>query len=186
MTPPAQPAAQPAALASDRRFHCTPGGAIAAGRRTLAWLLLGLCAAMLLAAVLVWIADRKLPAVLCLGVAFVLWTTWRMSGDLDLLWLEIEPERLTLQMRRQRLRLPLLAPRVRRLEEAEAAHAARLASNGLLVAGTGGFDSHLLGEFNLHATDLAHGVLVETGDSRVVVTPDDPEGFITAFHGIVG
>jgi len=164
------------------RFPCTTSGVLANGRRTLAWLLLGLCAAMLATAVLVFIADRRLPALLCLAVAFVLWTTWRMSGDLDLLWLEIEPTHLTLQMRSQRLRLPLLAPHARRLDEAEAAHVAQLASNGLLVAGTGGFDSHRLGEFNLHATNLANSVLVETGDSRVVVTPDDPEGFIAAFR----
>lgn len=165
------------------RFECTTGGAIAAGRRTLARLLLGLCAAMVVAGVLVWVSDRTFPALLCLGVAFVLWTTWHMSGDLDLLWLELERDLLTLQMRRQRLPLPLLAPRARRLDDAERAHIARLASNGLLLAGTGGFDSHLLGEFNLHATDLANAVLVDTGDSRVVVTPDDPAAFLRALRG---
>jgi hypothetical protein len=165
------------------RFECTIGGAIAAGRRTLARLLLGLCAAMAVTGVLVWIADRKVPALLCLGVAFVLWTIWRMSGDLDLFWLELEREALTIQMRRQRLRLPLLAPRARLLDEAERAHIARLASNGLLLAGTGGFDSHLLGEFNLHASNLDNAVLVDTGDSRVVVTPDDAAAFLRAMGG---
>jgi hypothetical protein len=85
-------------------------------------------------------------------------------------------------MRSRRLRLPLLAPRIRVLDAAERAHTERLASNGLLVAGTGGFDSHLLGEFNLHASNLDNGVLVDTGDSRVVVTPDDPAGFMAAFR----
>ncbi|MCZ6726296.1 MAG: PH domain-containing protein [Acidobacteria bacterium] len=162
------------------RFECTAGGLIATGQRTLARLLLGLSAFMVVSGVLVWVSDRLFPALLCLGVAFVLWTTWRMSGDLDLLWLELEHDSLTLQMRRQRLPLPLLAPRARRLDEAERAHIAKLASNGLLLAGTGGFDSHLLGEFNLHATDLANAVLVDTGDSRVVVTPDDPAAFLLA------
>jgi len=166
------------------RFDCTTSGAIAKGHRTLAWLLLGLAAAMVVAAILVFIADRKLPALLCLAVAFVLWTTWRMSGDLDLIWLEIEHDQLTVQMRTRRLALPLLAPKIRVLDSEERAHAERLASNGLLVAGTGGFDSHLLGEFNLHATDLDNAVLVDTGDSRVLVTPDDPESFIATFHQV--
>lgn len=164
------------------RFPCTPRGAVAAGHRTLAWLLLGLAAVMVVVGVLVFIADRLLPSLLCLAIAFALWTTWRMSGDLDLVWLEVERDRLTVQMKSQRLHLPLLAPTVRALDAAEREHTERLASNGLLVAGTGGFDSHLLGEFNLHATDLDNAVLVETGDTRVVVTPDDPEGFITAFR----
>ena len=164
------------------RFPCTARGAVAAGHRTLAWLLLGLAAGMVVAAILVFINERPMPALLCLAVAFVLGTIWRMSGDLDLLWLEVEPDRLTVQMKSQRLRLPLLAPKVRILDAAERAHAERLASNGLLVAGTGGFDSHLLGEFNLHASDLDNAVLVETGDSRVVVTPDDPAGFVAAFR----
>lgn len=164
-----------------KKFFCTTGGAIAAGRRTLARLLVGLAVAMLAIAVPVWMADRKLPALLCVGIALVLWTTWRMSGDLDLFWIELTADHLTVQMRRQRLVLPLLAPRMRRLNEAERSHIERLASNGMLTAGTGGFDSHLLGEFNLHATDVGNAVLVDTGDSRVVLTPDEPEAFIQAF-----
>ncbi len=163
-----------------RRFDCTAAGAIGAGKRTLARLLLGLCLAMVAVAVFVWIGDRKLPALLCLAVALVLWTAWRMSGDLDLLWLEVARDRLIIQLRRQRVDLPLLAPRGRRLDGEERAHVERLASRGLMVAGTGGFDSHRLGEFNLYATDLEHAVIVETGDSRVVVTPDDPDSFLDA------
>ena len=168
------------------RFECTTGGVIASGQRTLARLLLGLSALMIVGGILVWMSDRLFPALLCLSVAFVLWTTWRMSGDLDLLWLEVERDWLTIQMRRQRLPLPLLAPRSRRLDEAERSHIAGLTSNGLLRAGTGGFDSHLLGEFNLHATDLENAVLVDTGDSRVVVTPDDPAAFLRALGGDSG
>lgn len=171
----------PAVMAeSHQRFDCTPAGAIGAGKRTLARLLLGLCLAMVVVAVVVWVGDRKLPALLCLGVAFVLWTAWRMSGDLDLMWIDVARDRLVIQLRRQRVDLPLLAPRARRLDDEESSHVERLASRGLMVAGTGGFDSHLLGEFNLYATDLAHAVMVDTGDSRVVVTPDDPDGFVTA------
>lgn len=165
---------------ASRRFECTAGGAIAAGRRTLARLLVSLAVGMVGVALAVWAADRKLPALLCLAVAFALWTTWRMSGDLDLLWLELTPDALTLQLRRQRLRLPLLAPTARTLDDAERRHVARLASHGPLVAGTGGFDSHLLGEFNLYATDISRAVLVDTGDGRVVVTPDEPAEFLRA------
>ena len=167
--------------ASERsRFECTTSGVIAAGRRTLARVLLGLCLAMTAGAILVWIGDRKLPALLCLAVSLVLFTTWRMSGDLDVLWLELDRDHLAIQMRHQRLRLPLLAPKARRLNADERAHATSLASNGLLVMSTGGFDSHLLGEFNLHASNLDNAVLVDTGDSRVVVTPDDADGFLSA------
>jgi Bacterial PH domain len=173
----------PDATRSSLRFACTTGGAIAAGRRTLARLLLGTAAGMAAVAVAVWVADRKIPALLCLAVAFALWTTWRMSGDLDLQWLDLAPDALTLQLRRQRLRLPLLAPSARPLDETERAHVARLASHGPLVAGTGGFDSHILGEFNLYATDLDRAVFVDTGDGRVVVTPDDPAAFVRAVGG---
>jgi hypothetical protein len=165
------------------RFACTAAGVIAGGRRILARLLLSVAAAMVVIGVAVWVADRKLPALLCLVVAFALWTIWRMSGDLDLQWLDLAPDALTLQLRRQRLRLPLLAPTARPLDAAERDHVARLASHGPLVAGTGGFDSHLLGEFNLYATDLDRAILVDTGDGRVVVTPDDPAAFLRALAG---
>ncbi len=169
---------------SAQRFDCSVAGEIARGRRTLAGLLLGLSLAMVALAVPVWMAERRMPALLCVGVAFVLWTAWRMSGDLDLFWIELDRDRLALQMRRQRLDLPLLAPRGRRLDEEERAHVARLASRGMVVAGTGGFDSHRLGEFNLYASDLSHAVLLDTGDSRLVVTPDDPDGFLAALESL--
>jgi hypothetical protein len=101
-----------------------------------------------------------------------------MSGDLDPLWLEIEPERLVLQLRRKRLVVPLLAPQARLLTPEEIRHLERLASRGMLVAGTGGFDSHVLGEFNLYASSLARPVLLDSGESRLVVTPDDTQGFV--------
>ena len=40
--------------------------------------------------------------------------------------------------------------------------------------------ARLLGEFELFAADLAHPVLVETGERRLVLSPDDPEGFLRA------
>ncbi|MEZ5332129.1 MAG: PH domain-containing protein [Thermoanaerobaculia bacterium] len=163
------------------RFPCTVGGAIAEGRRRLAWLLWALTLVML--AVAAWMAweRRVFPALLCLIVAGVAWTSWRMSGDLDPLWIEIDEESLSLQLRRKRLASPLLAPAARRLTADEIAYVTRLASRAAgIVAGTGGFDSQRLGEFNLYASDLARAVLVETGESRWVVTPDDPDALVAA------
>jgi hypothetical protein len=106
---------------------------------------------------------------------------WRMSGDLDLLGLDLADGRLTIQMRRRRERFTLEGAAARRLTAEEIAHLERLATNGGVTAGTGGFESHLLGELDLYATDLANAVLVDLGEeARLVVTPDDPEGFLEA------
>jgi len=160
------------------RFPCTPGGAIARGKRRLATLLVGMALLMAAVAAIAWIAERRMGSVLALLLAGLSWTSWRMSGDLDLLWLEVEPERLVLQLRRKRLVVPLLAPQARLLTAEEVRHLERLASRGALVAGTGGFDSHVLGEFNLYASSLERPVLVDSGESRLVVTPDDVQGFV--------
>ncbi len=167
------------------RFACTAGGAIASGRRRLRLILVGLSLLMAAVAVAAWIAERRMGALLALLVAFMSFTSWRMSGDLDPLWLEVEPERLVLQLRRKRLLVPLLAPRARLLSAAEIRHVERLASRGMLVAGTGGFDSHLLGEFNLYASDLARPVFLDTGEQRLVLTPDDPEGFVARLQAAI-
>lgn len=160
------------------RFSCTPAGAIARGRRRLAAILVGLALFMAAVATIAWIAGRRMGSVLAVAVAGLAWTSWRMSGDLDPLWLEVEPERLIVQLRRKRLVVPLLAPRARLLTAEEIRHLERLASRGPLVAGTGGFDSHVLGEFNLYASNLEHPVLVDSGESRLVLTPDDAPGFV--------
>ncbi len=162
------------------RFRCTPGGSIAAGQRRLGCLLLGLAALMLgVAGAVLW-GGRVLPGLLSAGVALVAWTAWRMSRDLAPLWIEAASGRLVVQTRRQRLEVPLDAATARRLEPDELAHLERLASVGGLVAGTGGFDSHRLGEFDLYASDLGNAVLVEAGDHRLIVTPDDPDGLVRA------
>jgi len=166
------------------RFPCTVGGAIAEGRRRLGWLLGGL--ALLMLGVAVWMAwtERVFPAILCVMVAGVAWTSWRMSGDLDPLWLEVDGESLHLQLRRKRVSSPLLAPTARRLSDGEIAYLTGLTSRASgIVAGTGGFDSQRLGEFNLYASDLSRAVLVETGESRLIVTPDEPDAFVAAVAG---
>ena len=51
-----------------------------------------------------------------------------------------------------------------------------------IVAGSGGFDSHLLGEFDLYASDLENSLFVDAGGSRLVLTPDQPDEFVESFR----
>ncbi len=162
------------------RFPCSFGGAIAAGRRRLRALLLGLALLMLVLAAWTLTAGRVLPGLLSAAVAFLLWTAWRMSGELEPIWIALEEERLVLRTRRSLLELPRAGLEARALSADERAHLERLASHAFVVAASGGFDSHLLGEFDLYASDLQHALLIEAGDTRLVVTPDDPERFLAA------
>lgn len=171
---------------SARRFPCTPGGAVLRGRLRLRRLLVGLAVLMIVVAVLTWVAGQRWPAVLALLVAAMPWTAWRMSGDLDLLWLDVGGGNLTIQMRRRRERFPLGGAEARRLTPEEIDHLERLATSGGVTAGTGGFDSRLLGEIDLYASNFANSVLVEIGENRVVVTPDNPEGLLEALGGRSG
>jgi hypothetical protein len=133
-----------------------------------------------------WIAGQRWPAVLALLVAGVPWTAWRMSGDLDLLWLDVTNGNLVIQMRRRRERFPVSGAGVRRLTPEEIEHLERLATTGGVTAGTGGFDSRLLGEVDLYASDLTNSVLVDLGENRLIVTPDDPGGLLEALGGEPG
>lgn len=169
---------------SPRRFPCTPGGAILRGRRRLRALFVGLTLLMAAVAVGTWIAGRFWPGLLALAVAAVPLFAWQMSGDLDALWIEVDDGGLTIQMRRRRERFPLSGAEVRRLGPDEIGHLERLATAGGVTAGSGGFESHLLGELDLYASDLGHAVLVEAGEDRLVVTPDDPEGFLAAVRNL--
>ncbi|HEX5758199.1 MAG TPA: PH domain-containing protein [Thermoanaerobaculia bacterium] len=162
------------------RFPCTAGGAIAKGRRRLARLLLGLALLMTAVGGAALAGGRLGAGVLSLLLALVAWTAWRMSGDLDPLWLELDGDRLTVQLRGRRERFPIAGAGARRLTDEEIAHLERLATSGGVTAGSGGFESHLLGELDLYASDLAHAVLLELPERRLVVTPDDPEGFVAA------
>jgi len=162
------------------QFPCTPGGAILQGRRRLRNLLLGLTLLMLVVGGLTLTAGRIGPGLLALGVAMIPWTAWRMSGDLDPFWLEVGGGKLTVQMRRRRERFAAAGAEARRLPPEEVAHLETLTTSGGLSAGTGGFESHRLGEFDLYASDLGNAVLVDLGETRLIVTPDDPEGFLKA------
>src|SRR5262245_29509168 len=97
-------------------FRCTPAGAIAAGRRRIGRLLLGAALLMLGLAVAVLIAGRWGPALICGGAAALAFLAWRMSGDLDPLWLTLTPGQLMVQMRRQRANLVLASVAARRLD----------------------------------------------------------------------
>jgi hypothetical protein len=170
-------------------------------------LLLGAALLMLALAVVVAIAGRWGPALICAGAAFLAAFAWRMSGDLDPLWLTIDGDRLTVQMRRQRASLALRNVAARPLGAAERAHLASLTEAGGVTFASASYESRLLGAFDLHATDLERAVLVETdapaelrdeverlgeriagptpppGDPlrlRWIVTPDDPGAFLTA------
>jgi hypothetical protein len=169
-----------------RRFSCTPGGAVLRGQRRLRRLLGGLTFLMIGAAVVFWISllirggGSWWPGLFALLGAAVPWTAWRMSGDLDLLGIELGGGRLEIELRRRRERFSVDGAVTRRLTSDEIAHLERLATNGGVTVGSGGFESHRLGEFDLYACDLANAVLVDLGETRVVVTPDDPEGFLEA------
>lgn len=162
------------------RFPCTPGGAVLRGRRRLTTLLVGLAGLMVVVAGLTWIAGRFWPGLLAFLVALIPWTAWRMSGDLDPFWLDLEGGWLAVQMRRRRERFAVAGAEARRLTPEEIAHLETLTTSGGVSAGTGGFESHRLGEFDLYASDLARAVLVDLGETRLIVTPDDPEGFLQA------
>ncbi len=170
-----------------RRFPCTPGGAVLRGRLRLRGLLVGLTILMVVVGVATLAAGRIFPGLLALAVALIPWTAWRMSGDLDPLWLDLgSPDgpdgSLSIQMRSRRERFPIAGADARRLTPEEVEALERLATSGGLVAGTGGFESRLLGELDLYASDFANAVLLEAGELRIVVTPDDPEGFLSALR----
>jgi len=172
--------ARPTMPAEPLLFRCSAGGRIAAGRRRLKGLLALVAGLMAVVAAGAWWADRVVPALLAAAVAALVLFILRMSGDLEPLRLEIAPEVLTVQTRRRWLRLPLPARAARRLRRDEITHVESLATAGGIVAGSGGFDSHRLGEFDLYASDLANAVLVEGEEIRVVVTPDRPDEFLAS------
>jgi hypothetical protein len=125
-------------------------------------------------------SGRIGPAIWAWLAALLPLLAWRMNSDVELLWLELQPGTLTVRMRWRRERLPLASATARRLTPDETTHLERLATAGGVVAGIGGFESHLLGELDLYASNLANAVLIELSDQRLVVTPDDPDAFLAA------
>ncbi len=165
-----------------RSFRCSPGGSIATGRRRLKGLLAAVGLLMLVVAGLTLWTGRVVPGLIAGLVGAAALFILRMSGDLEPLVLEVTPELLTVQTRRRWLRVPLPPLTARRLRADEIGHIEALATAGGVVTGSGGFDSHRLGEFDLYASDLANAVLVEAEEIRVVVTPDRPEEFLESLR----
>jgi len=163
-------------------FGCTPGRVFAASRRRLAGLLIGLAAATGLAAFYAVNHQRLWPAILALGVGVLALFALRMSGDLDPRRLTLAAGRLTLQTRRHLVERDVAGAEARRLETAEIDHLARLISTGPFVTASGGFDSQKLGEFDLYASDLSNAVLIELGEERLIVTPDEPDRFLESLR----
>ena len=161
-----------------RRFEATPGGSIARGRRSL-HLFWGSLALLLLAlTVYCWLTGKIFPGILGAGLLALVIVSLRMSSDAEVLWIEADGTEVVVQLRGGRERVPLAGATSRRLEADEIAHVELLASSAGVVKGWGGYDSHRLGEIELHASNLAQGVLIETEERRVLVTPDDPDAFL--------
>jgi Bacterial PH domain len=163
-------------------FECSRAGAIGAGRQRLGGLFLALALAMLAATGWTWWSGHLLAGFLCLGVTLVVWTAWSLTANLDELRLEVDAgsSLLRIHTRSRAIELPLAGATGRRLDSAERDHLASLATLGGITLPTGGFESHRLGEFQLYASDLAHAVLIESGEERIILTPDDPEAFLAA------
>lgn len=163
-------------------FTSTPGGTIAVGLRRLGWLFAILAILMILAAIASWFAGPFFPGLLALAVAAVVGVAWRMSNDLRPRKLILEPGQLVIQTPRQLIEVPIEGATVRILTSEEIGHLEGLASAGGIVAGSGGFDSRQLGEFDLYASDLRHALFIQGLGARLVVTPDQPGDFTRTFE----
>ena len=165
-----------------KRFDCTAAGAVLEGRKRLKLYLLGLSLLCLGVAFAAWtFLGRFWPGFFALLVALVPATAWRLGSNVDLRWLEVGSGELVVRMRWRIERFPLATAKARRLTPDEIRHVQGLATSAGIVTGNAGFESHLLGDVNLYASNLDHAVLVEIDDeTRVVVTPDEVEGFLGA------
>jgi len=163
-----------------RRFACTPGGAIARGHRRLARFLGALALLMAAVAVAAFAAGRIGAGLIALLVAVGPLLARGLLRGAEPSVLALGEGALTIVMAADRVEIPLAGARARRLTAAETAHLERLATLGGVTAGTGSFDSHLLGELDLYATDFANAVLLDLAERSLIVTPDDPERFLAA------
>ena len=160
-----------------KRFPCTFSGKIRQSKTRLTLLLTTLILGMILGSGLMFWQARTIPGVLCLLVAFGTWTALRMSGDLDPLWIDVSPDGLRIQMKRQHQEYPH-AEAARRLTSEEIAYLERLITTAGFTLSTGGYESHRLGEFEMFATDLTNSLLLFYEETGVILTPDDPDGLL--------
>ncbi len=163
-----------------KNFGCTPDGVVASGQKRLARVFALLALALLAAGGYAFLTRQVFGAALALLLALGVFVVYRMSRELDPTELVVEDQTLAIFMRHALRRIPLEGATVRRLNEEEIEHLAVLTSSGGFVAGSGGFDSHVLGEFDLYASRLENAVLLETLDGRLIVTPDEPDAFVAA------
>lgn len=166
--------------ASAQRFPCTRDGSVGRGRGRMRGFLLTLALFTFVVALAAVAFGRLMPAALAVGAGVLALFARRMSADLDPVWFDLDGDQLRVQMQRQHQIVSLAGSTLRRLEAAELEHLTNLATIAGVTAGTGGFESHLLGEFDLYATNLDNAVLIQHEETATIVTPDDPAGFMTA------
>jgi len=77
-------------------------------------------------------------------------------------------------------RLPLHDLKAAQVDPAAMKGSWRSAGNGGLLAFTGWFRSKKLGKYRAFVTDQDRCVVMEFKDRKLVVSPDDPEGFVEA------
>ena len=160
-------------LDAEVEFPCTPGGAVAVGIRRMRLLLSTLALLMIGGAVAAWLGGRFIPGVIAIAVAGVIGMACRLILD---------PGRMRIETQAQTISITIEKAQIRRLNEEEIVHLESLASAGGFVAGSGGFDSRQLGEFDLYASNLANALLIHAPEGRYVVTPDRPVDFLPLFH----
>ena len=165
-------------------FPCSLGGVVAQGRTRLRQLLGFLLLLMIGVALVAFYFGKLGGGILALVAAIGPLFALGLVGETDLDGLHLSAGQLTVRLGSGKERIPLAGAVARRLEKGEIRHLERLASHAGIVAGTGGYDSAQLGEFDLYASNLHNSVLIETtlGEEplRVVVTPDNPETFLAA------
>ena len=148
----------------------------------LKWLFTALAGAMLLAVMVAWATGRFIPGLIAVAVAGVVGLAWRMSNDLRPRQLRLEPGVMQIETPRQRIAVPIEGAQIRPLEPAEIEHLENLTSAGGFVAGSGGFDSRYLGEFDLYASDFAHALFIQGPGGRFIVSPDETVEFLADFQ----
>lgn len=163
-----------------RSFSSTPDGVVAASQRRLGWMFSAMALALFGASAFALLTRQFFAAVIALILAFGVFIIHRMSRELDVTELIVENGGVSIYMRHALRTLPLEDSRMRRLDDDEIAHLESLTSTGGFAAGAGGFDSHRLGEFDLYASRLENAILLETTDGRVILTPDEPDEFMSA------
>ena len=161
-----------------RRFPCTADGVVASGQQRMARVFALLAFSLLAAAAFAIVTRQIFAAAVALVLSLGVFIIYRMSRELDPTELIVQGGTLTVLMRHALRKLPLEDSSIRRLTGDEIEHLSGLTSSGGFVAGAGGFDSHILGEFDLYASRLENSILLETMDGRVIVTPDTPDEFI--------